>query len=911
MLFDKVKEEHILQAFKDYEEKGLPNGFGASSTYDLIFDGEKYPPKAIMAYANYYATGLEPINNFKGGPDHECFKAFFRNGFQIEKKKSEMNEHLYKLKQDFLETWPIDQLEKMTINQYTDIKRENSFCYWLEHITRDLGSIVGGSSYKFGVYKMDTISKTESVTNKDNDGVYAWYTKYGNSANEAFETIKSLIVNVANYANNNNLSLIDNIDLGDAFKWKIAFMYSDFQVVNIFKSDALKFIVRKLYTSETLPENVGELNHFIISKKEDDVDFFEYTSNLWSHYDKYNSTEKEFKRWLIENVDKGSNKASSYLSAIKILINEFRIPIYTENDITVLEDLYEDLIENQKDPNGKYAYRRKSYGEKGFYSAAVKTYINFLNNDTSHFVKENDEDYDINKNKMIFPLNLILYGPPGTGKTYNTINKAISIVDPEFDLGQSRSEILNYFHQLVDEKLIVFTTFHQSLGYEDFIEGIKPLIKNEVLEENENIGQIEYTIEDGIFKDLVNSINDDKLAIEYSEDNLYVPQELFDDNIVKISLGDSTNPEDESIYQYCMDNNVMALGFGEEINFSGVSTRSDIREKYHQNNIEISGSHDFNVSAIERFILWAKKGRLVFASQGTKYIRAIGVVNGDYFCDPNTPIRYSQFKPVEWLHKDLKLPIKKVYNKLFSHQSIYVIYGNSINKEFFSGKKESIKNTKNRVIIIDEINRGNVSAIFGELITLIEKDKRLSMPNELSVTLPYSKDKFSVPSNLYIIGTMNTADRSVEALDTALRRRFEFEEMMPDYSVIKNEIVEGIKLSEVLETINKRIELLIDRDHCIGHSYFFNIDSTEKLALTFKNKIVPLLQEYFYGDYGKIGLVLGEGFVEKQNNSNVQFAKFNYENSNDFKNDTYVLKDISSSSIIEAIEILMGNNLKE
>ena len=167
----------------------------------------------------------------------------------------------------------------------------------------------------------------------------------------------------------------------------------------------------------------------------------------------------------------------------------------------------------------------------------------------------------------------------------------------------------------------------------------------------------------------------------------------------------------------------------------------------------------------------------------------------------------------------------------------------------------------NYVLIIDEINRGNVSQIFGELITLIEDDKRLGNSEALEDVLPYSKEKFGVPPNLYIIGTMNTADRSVEALDAALRRRFSFEEMLPKPEVITNRekgdksIVEGINLGLVLETLNKRIELLVDKDHQIGHSYFLSVESIKDLKSAFQNKIIPLLQEYFFGDYGKIGTV--------------------------------------------------------
>ncbi|RSK39973.1 McrB family protein [Mangrovimonas spongiae] len=211
-------------------------------------------------------------------------------------------------------------------------------------------------------------------------------------------------------------------------------------------------------------------------------------------------------------------------------------------------------------------------------------------------------------------------------------------------------------------------------------------------------------------------------------------------------------------------------------------------------------------------------------------------------------------------------------------------------------------------IFIDEINRGNVSAIFGELITLIETDKRSGAKNEMSIKLPYSKKEFSVPSNMDIYGTMNTADRSVEALDTALRRRFEFVEKMPDYKVIDQEEVDGVKLSKVLKVINKRIELLIDRDHTIGHSYFVGVDTPEKLTNAFNNKIIPLLQEYFYGDYGKIGLVLGNGFVKEKDNRKLKFSTFKYEGKEDFITPTYKLITVDESTILGAVAQLLETN---
>jgi hypothetical protein len=218
-------------------------------------------------------------------------------------------------------------------------------------------------------------------------------------------------------------------------------------------------------------------------------------------------------------------------------------------------------------------------------------------------------------------------------------------------------------------------------------------------------------------------------------------------------------------------------------------------------------------------------------------------------------------------------------------------------------------------IFIDEINRGNVASIFGELITLIEQDKRQGAENELSVILPYSKTKFTVPKNLYIIGTMNTADRSIEALDSALRRRFEFIEMLPDYEVIdqvlspNNHKYENFKLSDILRTINERVTILINRDHQIGHSYFLKLKDSNvlenDLKQVFMNKIIPLLQEYFFNDYIKIAMVIGEGFMDKDRYSNVTFAQSEGDYSSDYEDviNYEIKKEVDLSY---AIKLLMG-----
>ena len=297
--------------------------------------------------------------------------------------------------------------------------------------------------------------------------------------------------------------------------------------------------------------------------------------------------------------------------------------------------------------------------------------------------EESETTYNENQSGNAIAKNSILYGPPGTGKTYNTVYYSVAICDDDSieELEKkSYGEVLERFNTLKTDGRIAFTTFHQSYGYEEFIEGIRPVMAGE-----EEKKSIEYEIVPGVFKK---------------------------------------------------------------------------------------------------------------------------------FCD-----------------------------------------------------EASLVDDKNYVFIIDEINRGNISKIFGELITLIEETKRKKEEGELLASLPYSQEEFGVPRNVYILGTMNTADRSIALMDTALRRRFNFIEMMPDCRTIEDIVIrqneKEVNVGDVLDIINRRIEFLFDREHTIGHAFFTslknkNSNSIERLADIFKNSIIPLLQEYFYDDYEKIRLVLGD-----------------------------------------------------
>ena len=464
---------------------------------------------------------------------------------------------------------------------------------------------------------------------------------------------------------------------------------------------------------------------------------------------------------------------------------------------------------------------------------------------------------------FMHPLNTILYGPPGTGKTHNSITRALSIIEGKPLPGyasEERAVLKKRFDDLLigesGEGQISFITFHQSLSYEDFIEGIKPITHPEK--------GLAYEVQPGILKRLAELA---RYKPDAQTSHFSVPEADFGQSMFyKMSLGRADNEEDETIYRWCMDNGYVALGWGDEIDFSHKS-EAEIRTLTKQ-----QGLGDFHNDAMKRFVHWIRRGDYVLVSQGNRVCRAIGRVTGDYEFRAESPIPYHQFRKVEWLVKDVSIPVEEIYGRAFSMMSIYQLDRNDLKRDFFVKSTPvevpAEESPKRYVLIIDEINRGNVSQIFGELITLLEDGKREGQPEALSAVLPYSRERFSLPPNLYIIGTMNTADRSVEALDTALRRRFSFVEMPPaeNHPAISTAVEIGNETFDfqgILRTLNRRLEKLLGRDHKIGHSYFLGKGTSDWRAYleAFTDKIIPLLQEYFYGDWGRMCLVLGRGFV--------------------------------------------------
>ena len=667
-------------------------------------------------------------------------------------------------KSKFIERFPLDKLLDMPIEEYIVLKANypdtynDVFTYWLERKKEIGGAIGGGNASKFYIYMDNTGRYCIGYGNKKR------YVE-GDELKYEYNELISKIVKSIDLAKEDNIQGIKELNppLWNMVLLKILSIYVPDKFIDIYSSSVLVPLAEILNLDiDKSPENIIEINYLATKKLREMDEFKEWEMFKLSNFvwETISKAPRKITYWALGHNYDGNNILPDLIEKNKIAVGYFEEDL---SDVIINKrTLKEYLKENNCDNNiiktitnfseikkGDIVILKSSYtkGEKRnisvFKVSAIAEVLEDVNSGYEYDEKlhhtipvkwiskevreieginylgtltkiKNEKILDIILNNTNLPhepqgsifnevdelnednKNFILYGPPGTGKTYNVINKALEIIDPEgyseIAADNDRETILNKYKELVDKGQIAFCTFHQSYGYEEFIEGLK------------SDGKGNFVTEDGILKRIAYNAAYEGLKNEYKENE--------------------SNYED-------------------------------------------------------------KKAKV----------------------------------------------------------------NNYINKE------KAFKEAKKFVLIIDEINRGNISKIFGELITLLEEDKRIGTSNQIVANLPYTKEKFSLPNNLYIIGTMNTSDKSIAQIDIALRRRFIFEEMMPDYEVLDE--VDGIELDKLLITINERIEFLLDRDHLIGHAYFISCNSYSDIINVVINKIIPLLQEYFYGDNEKVGMILG------------------------------------------------------
>ena len=677
-------------------------------------------------------------------------------------------------KSKFVERFPLDMILDMPIEEYIVLKANypetynDTFTYWLERKEEIGGAIGGGNSSKFYIY-MDASGKY--CIGYGNKKRYI----EGDELKYEYHELISKILKSIEFAKEDNIEEIKELNppLWNMVLLKILSIYMPDKFIDIYSSAVLVPLAEILnLDTDKSPENIIAINYLATKKLKAMDEFKEWEMFKLSNFvwETIRKVPRKITYWALGHNYDGNNILPDLIEKNKIAVGYFEEDLsdviinkralkeylkehnYDNNtiktltnfseikkgDIVILKSSYTKgekrnisvfkvsaIAEVLEDVTSGYEYDEKLHHTLPveWISKEVREFegINYLgtltkikndknlniilNNtnlsDELHESISNEED-ELNEDNK----NFILYGPPGTGKTYNVINKALEIIDPEgySEIAEenNREAILNKYKELVDKGQIDFCTFHQSYGYEEFIEGLK------------SDGKGNFVTEDGILKRIAYNAAYEGLKDEYKED-----EGSYDDKKVKVN--------------------------------------------------------------------------------------------------------------------------------------------NYINKE------RAFKEAKKFVLIIDEINRGNISKIFGELITLLEEDKRIGTSNQIVANLPYTKEKFSLPNNLYIIGTMNTSDKSIAQIDIALRRRFIFEEMMPDYDVLDE--IDGIELDKLLIAINERIEFLLDRDHLIGHAYFVNCNSYLDIINVVINKIIPLLQEYFYGDNERVGMILGGIGLSKNDKS--------------------------------------------
>ncbi len=900
---NRITKEHILHAIQEIDKEGIRNG-RHSSTYDVVYNGKKYPPKLIISIANRFATGKElDSKEFHGGKDQPAFKLLENFGFLIEPKRDNFTELIEKYKAHIKETKLKDELYKWdlldTFKGRPDLNAEN----FLEEVKSVNYSNLLFKHAKAVIYHLASKKPNELK------GLFKSLFDENISINNRVKSFNERTLELYRSIGENLQHHQDERTIGAYLTFYNPDKYT-FYKFSFYKKICELLSIRLASKNEKFGHYLDLVNAFIRDYIEEDQELIDLVKSYVPLYDGTNhlllaqdilyqmlDKSESINYWLYSPGENASKWDEFYEEGIMGLgwddlgdLDNYK----TKKDIQIrLQEI--EKVENtkQNDTAANYEFHKvikegdiiivkKGVGELLGYGEVVSDY--FYDTSRESFQKCRSVDWKLKGNwkvdfklpvktltdvtkyptedsnytkyyeklmaimenpinsksneKDVFnfniPLNQILYGPPGTGKTYNSINKAIEIINPNFDLTQDRETVKKEFDRLVTEGQIVFTTFHQSMSYEDFIEGIKPII-DDGDEENK---QVLYEVVDGLFKQIVGRAKEQKKeTIETSISNNF--DETWERLIELVKLKISNNE-------------LLKIGSWEY----GLSNKDSL--KYS------------SLNSPSKYTFTITKQNILDVYQNKKA------------------------RPSGAFQKDMQDIVDFMKNKFQ-----LVDYKENNSEEIV------VNNNDKYVLIIDEINRGNVSQIFGELITLIEESKRLGKEEELEIILPYSKKKFGVPSNIYIVGTMNTADRSVEALDTALRRRFSFVEMMPN-----EKIVDSLNFSDtydrkgIMQKINQRIEVLLDRNYTLGHSYFIK----EDFKNSFENEIIPLLQEYFYNDYGKIGLVLGKGFVREKaitaKNDKSIFADFDTKNEVDI-NKSYELIPFTEINFDEAIQILL------
>lgn len=768
----------------------------------------------------------------------------------------------YVLWDEFLSVWPASRLATMTLDDYSQAGSKDSFTYWIESRLDKLGSIWGGSSFKFGVFSRKDTEEKPSDTKLSYSDTHGWYSSLGTTADAAFQQVRGFVVQVADWAAKGDLGAIESFEyLGEAFKWKVAFHYQNRQtpvIVDIFKRAPLA-----VFVGGTTSQGMASLQQAALGKRTEGLGILEFGRQVWEAW-----SQKNLAIWKLSHglIDFSAGERKRYLQAdLGVMHGETAKGQGKDFQEAPVGDLFYLCHGNDSlplvgqlisapepcDKGGGWLQRRyrvlKQSIQQGGYQSSQK---GWTPNYRSTFKQVPPHDLPEFESKLLKPFfgtdlaelaalagepiegadlgngvkppqipllstggkknsscfNRIYYGPPGTGKTFTLMQ----LLRQDYESKAASITAKEWRTQIISEKVAMLKWWEGAAAALYDLGGkakVADIAEHRFIQAITATNGSNRNVRQTLWRTLQNHTVEESTTVKMKK---RLSPAVFDKTA-------------DSVWQFAGDWQDACVDL--------ITLVDQLK----------TGQQDEATVQRYSFVTFHQSYGYEEFVEGLRPVLNSDVEAGEVAYE----IRHGAFK--ELCRKARQAPDQRF------------------------------------AMVIDEINRGNISKIFGELITLIEPDKRDPQDGgktPIELTLAYSGEKFSVPANVDIIGTMNTADRSLALLDTALRRRFDFVPLLPDTRAVKvpdepySAPLAGLVVStsagkvdvrQMLERINERIEALYDRDHCIGHAYFTHLwgqtDGArrfEALTDTFRNRVLPLLEEYFFEDWRKIRLVLGD-----------------------------------------------------